>query len=96
MTAKVNDNAVGNILNLLTVDGDTVSAETKASAEKYDFSKHVTKIYDQDGTTELSGGYTPGGYIEYEILLKNLNNVHINQMPIKDESAKLKLTIWRC
>ncbi|MCV5990834.1 hypothetical protein OFO94_32750 [Escherichia coli] len=42
-----------------------MSAETKASAEKYDFSKHVTKIYDQDGTTELSGGYTPGGYIEY-------------------------------
>lgn len=90
VTAKVNDNAVGNILNLLTVDGDTVSAETKASAEKYDFSKHVTKIYDQDGTTELSGGYTPGGYIEYEILLKNLNNVHINQMPIKDEISKIK------
>lgn len=90
VTAKVNDNAVGNILNLLVVDGDTVSAETKASAEKYDFSKHVTKIYDQDGTTELSGGYTPGGYIEYEISLKNLNNVHINDMPIKDEISKVQ------
>ncbi|WP_373408814.1 hypothetical protein [Vibrio jasicida] len=90
VTAKVNNNAVGEILNLLTVDGDTVSAETKASAEKYDFSKHVTKIYDQDGTTELSGGYTPGGYIEYEISLKNLNNVHINEMPIKDEISKIQ------
>ncbi|MDW1818957.1 hypothetical protein R7Z10_01005 [Vibrio sp. Vb1018] len=90
VTAKVNDNAVGEILNLLTVDGDTVSAETKASTEKYDFSKHVTKIYDQDGTTELSGGYTPGGYIEYEISLKNLNNVHISEMPIKDEISKIQ------
>lgn len=90
ITAKVNNNAVGEILNLLTVDGDTVSAETKASTEKYDFSKHVTKIYDQDGTTELSGGYTPGGYIEYEISLKNLNNVHINDMPIKDEISNIQ------
>ncbi|HDM8222442.1 TPA: DUF11 domain-containing protein [Vibrio campbellii] len=90
VTAKVNDKAVGKILNLLTVDGDTVSAETKASTEKFDFSKHVTKIYDQDGITELSGGYTPGGYIEYEISLKNLNNVHIDQMPIKDEISKIK------
>lgn len=90
VTATVNKNAVGKILNLLTVDGDTVSAETKASAEKYDFSKHVVKLYDQDGTTELTGGYTPGGYIEYEILLKNLNNVHINQMPIKDEISKIQ------
>ncbi|MGR5210576.1 hypothetical protein ACPV4A_08495 [Vibrio rotiferianus] len=90
VTAKVNDKAVGNILNLLTVDGDTVSAETKSSAEKYDFHKHVTRIYDTDGTTELSGGYTPGGYIEYEISLKNLNNVHINDMPIQDEISKVQ------
>ncbi|MCV5647567.1 hypothetical protein OFN55_33095, partial [Escherichia coli] len=42
VTATVNNNAVGEILNLLTVDGDTVSAKTKASAEKYDFEKHIT------------------------------------------------------
>lgn len=90
VTAKVNDKAVGDILNLLSVDGDTVSAETKSSAEKYDFHKHVTRILDTDGTTELSGGYTPGGYIEYEVSLKNLNNVHINDMPIKDEISKIQ------
>ncbi len=90
VTAKVNNNAVGQIVNSLTVDGDTVSAESKASAEKYDVSKHVVKIYDQDGITELSGGYTPGGYIEYEISLKNLNNVHINGMSIKDEISKVQ------
>ncbi|WP_154216067.1 DUF11 domain-containing protein, partial [Vibrio parahaemolyticus] len=56
VTATVNNNAVGEILNLLTVDGDTVSAKTKASAEKYDFEKHITRFLDQDGVTSLSGG----------------------------------------
>ncbi|MGD8231957.1 DUF11 domain-containing protein [Vibrio sp. TRT 1302] len=83
--AKVNANAVGNIVNLLKVDGDTVSAESKADTEKYDFEKHVTKIYDVDGSTELSGGYTPGGYIEYQILLKNKNNVHLQDIAIFDD-----------
>ncbi|BBM66418.1 hypothetical protein VA249_30640 [Vibrio alfacsensis] len=90
VTATVNEKAIGEILNLLTVDGDTVSAETKASAEKFNFTKHVTRIFDSNGTTELNGGYTPGGYIEYEITLKNLNNVHINDMPIKDEISKIQ------
>ena len=75
---------------MLTVDGDRVSAESKASAAKYDFSKRVTKFYDRDGTSELENGYTPGGYIEYEILLKNSNNAHISQMPIKDEISKIQ------
>ncbi|MCG0012468.1 DUF11 domain-containing protein [Vibrio parahaemolyticus] len=90
VTATVNNNAVGEILNLLTVDGDTVSAKTKASAEKYDFEKHITRFLDQDGVTSLSGGYTPGGYIEYEISLVNLNNVHMQNMPIKDELSAIK------
>ena len=85
--AQVNPNAVGNIVNLLKVDGDTVSAESKADTEKYDFEKHVTKIYDVDGTTELTGGYTPGGYIEYQILLKNKNNVHLKDVPVFDDIA---------
>jgi len=90
VTANVNSNAIGQIVNVLNVDGDRVSAESKASAAKYDFSKRVTKFYDQDGTSELEGGYTPGGYIEYEILLKNSNNAHISQMPIKDEISKIQ------
>ncbi|WP_154218056.1 hypothetical protein, partial [Vibrio parahaemolyticus] len=42
------------------------------------------------GVTSLSGGYTPGGYIEYEISLVNLNNVHMQNMPIKDELSAIK------
>ncbi len=85
VTAKVNANAVGNIVNLLQVDGDTVSAESKPDTQKYDFEKHVSKIYDKDGSTELTGGYTPGGYIEYEITLKNNNNVHLKDIAIVDD-----------
>lgn len=83
--AKVNENAVGSIVNLLKVDGDTVSAESKADTEKYDFEKHVTKLYDVDGSTEVTGGYTPGGYIEYQIILNNKNNVHLKDVPIFDD-----------
>ncbi|RTZ17222.1 DUF11 domain-containing protein [Vibrio aquaticus] len=85
VTATVNEKAVGDIVNLLKVDGDTVSAESKADTEKYAFSKHVIKYLDQDGTTELSSGYTPGGYIVYEILLENKNNVHLKNVPIVDD-----------
>lgn len=85
VTATVNKNAVGEILNLLRVDGDTVSAQSKADTQKYDFSKHVTKVFDTDGTTELTGGYTPGGYIQYEIMLKNLNNAHLKDVPVVDD-----------
>lgn len=85
VTAVVNENAVGNIVNLLKVDGDTVSAESKPDTEKYDFEKHLTKYLDQDGTTELSGGYTPGGYLVYEITLRNLHNVHLKDIPIVDD-----------
>ena len=85
VTAPVNKYAVGSIVNLLKVDSDTVSAESKADTKKYDFEKHVTKLFDKDGVTELSGGYTPGGYVEYEILLKNNNNVHLQAVPIVDD-----------
>ncbi|MGD8110076.1 DUF11 domain-containing protein [Vibrio sp. TRT 17S01] len=85
ITAKVNSQAVGSIVNLLSVDGDTVSAETKPNTQKFDFEKHVTKYLDKDGVTELSGGYTPGGYVVYQIDLKNKNNVHLKNISIKDD-----------
>lgn len=85
VTALVNSQAVGSIVNLFKVDGDTVSAESKADTEKYGFSKHVVQYLDKDGSTELTGGYTPGGYIVYEILLENKNNVHLKDIKITDD-----------
>ncbi|MFM2586995.1 DUF11 domain-containing protein [Vibrio sp. TBV020] len=85
VTAVVNKNAVGDIVNRLKVDGDSVSAESKSDTEKYDFEKHLIQYLDKDGVTELTGGYTPGGYLVYEILLKNLNNVHLQDVKIVDD-----------
>lgn len=85
VTAKVNPNAVGDIVNFLRVDGDYVSAESKADTEKYDFDKRVIQILDKDGVTELTGGYTPGGYLVYDITLENKNNVHLQDVKIVDD-----------
>ncbi|MCK6263704.1 DUF11 domain-containing protein [Vibrio sp. ZSDE26] len=90
VTGNVNPQAVGNITNLLLVDGNTVSAESKPNTEKFTFEKHVTRYFDQDGTTELTGGYTPGGYIEYQIDLVNKNNVHLKDVRIIDAIDAIK------
>ncbi|MGF1719526.1 DUF11 domain-containing protein [Vibrio kyushuensis] len=90
VTGNVNPQAVGNITNLLLVDGNTVSAESKPNTEKFTFEKHVTRYFDQDGITELTGGYTPGGYIEYQIDLVNKNNVHLKDVRIVDAIDEIK------
>ncbi len=89
VTARVHPQAVGDILNLLVVDGDTVSALSKPNTEKYHFEKRVINIYDVDGATTLTGGYTPGGYIEYLITLENRNNVHLKDVEIIDAISSI-------
>ncbi len=89
VTTTVNANAVGDIYNYLKVDGDYVSSKTSADTQKYDFAKTLTQYLDSDKATELTGGYTPGGYIVYQIDLVNNNNVHIDSMPISDDIAAI-------
>ncbi len=90
VTTKINPNAVGNIVNLLKVDGDTVGSNVKPATERFDFEKVIKAYYDTDGVTELTGGYTPGGYVEYEINLLNNNNVHLNDLTIKDDISSIE------
>ncbi len=89
VTANVNANAVGEIVNLLKVDGDTVSAKSFPDTDKYSFEKHITKFFDKDGVAELSGGYTPGGYIEYQIKLENKSFAHLKDIAITDEISSI-------
>ncbi|WP_456295540.1 DUF11 domain-containing protein [Vibrio sp. AK197] len=89
VTTKVNANAVGDIYNYLKVDGDYVSSKSSAATEKYQFAKTLTQYLDSDGRTVLSGGYTPGGYIVYQIDLVNENNSHIDSMSIKDALSSI-------
>ncbi len=85
VTAKVNTQATGSFVNVFKVDGDSVSAESKPDTEKYDFEKHLVASLDKDGTMPLTGGYTPGGYLVYEIILRNSNNVHLQDVTIVDD-----------
>lgn len=89
VTAVVNASAAGNIVNVLTVDGNNVSVESKPATAKFDYSKKILAYYDIDGTTVLTGGYTPGGYVEYEILLTNKSDVNIANVEIEDDIANI-------
>jgi len=89
ITAVVNASAAGNIVNVLTVDGNAVSVESKPASAKFDYSKKILAYYDVDGTSVLTGGYTPGGYVEYEILLTNHNDVNIDNIKIEDDIANI-------
>ncbi|MBL4831169.1 MAG: DUF11 domain-containing protein [Aliivibrio sp.] len=85
--AVVNSKAAGNIINVLTVDGNSVSVESNPNTERFSYSKKILNYYDTDGSTVLFGGYTPNGYVEYEILINNINDVHLNDIKIEDDIA---------
>ena len=87
VTTTVNPKAVGDIINILSVNGDRVSAISKPDAQKFDYSKTILAYYDTDGVTKLSSGlagYKPDGFIEYQIEIVNDNEVHLNDIAIID------------
>ncbi|WP_297407453.1 hypothetical protein, partial [uncultured Cetobacterium sp.] len=69
----VNDKAVGNIVNLLNVDGDTVSSGIRLPQGKIRIEKTMGNYYDTDGVTVVKEGYVPGGYVDYTIRLTNIS-----------------------
>lgn len=93
VTTTVNPAAVGDITNILTVNGDHVSVLSKPNAQKFDYEKTILAYYDTDGATILPSGldgYKPDGFIEYQIEIRNDNNVHLNDISIVDEISKIK------
>ena len=70
----------------MTVDGDTISHNIQQEARKVDFEKNVLAYYDTDGNS-IPGAtsYMPGGYIEYEILIENIANAHVDDMSLRDD-----------
>ena len=95
VTAIVNSNAVGEIVNTLLVNGDRTSASVTPDAPKFNYSKSITKYYDTDGNTVLGlDGYKPDGYIEYDIVIGNENDVHLNDIPIVDDIKGITTTCY--
>ncbi|MDD9157809.1 DUF11 domain-containing protein [Aliivibrio sp. S4TY2] len=87
VATTVNPEAVGDIINILSVNGDRVSAISKPDAQKFDYSKIILAYYDTDGVTKLSSGlsgYKPDGFVEYQIEIINDNEVHLNDIAIID------------
>lgn len=86
VTATINPNAIGEITNVLSVNGDRVSSSLTPDANKFNYSKAIKAYYDTDGTTSLGlEGYKPDGYIEYEIAIGNENEVHLNDIAVLDD-----------
>ncbi len=97
VTATINPKAVGEITNILSVNDDRVSASLTPDANKFNYSKTITAYYDTDGTTELSSGlkgYKPDGYIEYEIVIGNENEVHLNNIAVVDDIKGVETTCY--
>ncbi|MEZ9289870.1 DUF11 domain-containing protein [Vibrio lentus] len=86
VVATINDKANGGVVNVLTVDGDTISHNIQQEARKVDFEKNILAYYDTDGNS-IPGAtsYMPGGYIEYEILIENIANAHVDDMSLRDD-----------
>ncbi|QLK49226.1 hypothetical protein DR996_30395 [Vibrio owensii] len=86
VVATVNDKANGDIVNLLTVDGDNISHEIRQTVRQIDYEKNILAYYDVDGN-KLAGAthYMPGGYVEYEILIENVAEAHVDDISIRDE-----------
>ncbi|HGY9597156.1 TPA: hypothetical protein ACOJPH_004870 [Vibrio campbellii] len=91
VVATVNEKAVGDIVNRLTVDGDTISHGIKAKELQADYEKNILSYYDSEGNKMVGAtSYMPGGYVEYEILVKNNTSAHINDIGLSDELHKIQ------
>ncbi len=86
VVAAINDKANGDVVNVLTVDGDTISHDIQQEARKVDFEKNILAYYDTDGN-ELVGAtnYMPSGYVEYEVLIENTASAHVDDMSLRDD-----------
>ncbi len=86
VTTTINPNAVGEIVNVLSVNGDRTSASLTPAAPKFNYSKSIIAYYDSNDVKQDSwSGYQPDGYVEYEIYIGNENEVHLNDISIVDD-----------
>ncbi|MGL4670664.1 hypothetical protein, partial [Cetobacterium sp.] len=84
--AKVADKAVGLITNTAFIDGDAVSNQVGPSIDKPFVEKTVVKFYEKNGDKALtSSSYTPGGFVEYRVVLKNDGKGILNNGTFSDE-----------
>ncbi|CAH7341992.1 conserved hypothetical protein [Vibrio chagasii] len=86
VVATINDKANGDVVNVLTVDGDTISHDISQAGRQIDYEKNILDYYDADGN-KIQGAtsYIPGGYIEYEIYIENIATAHVDDISLRDD-----------
>ncbi len=81
----INPLAVGDISNTAFIEGDQITGEVGSARADVDGDKSVVAYYDRNGTTTLTGGYKPGGWIEYLIFIDNTTGKGIqDNVPVED------------
>lgn len=90
--AIVTPKAVGPINNLLDVEDDSVSATIKSGLDKASLEKKLVRLYDTNGSLFplTYTQYTPGGYIEYDIVVKNLGYGILANKQLTDAISDVK------
>lgn len=83
--AVVNIRAVGPIVNTAYLGLDSSSNEVTTSGYSLNAEKKVVNYYDKDGSLLTGSNYVPGGYIEYELKVKNTGNGTANDIVLKDD-----------
>ncbi|MGL5277981.1 MAG: hypothetical protein ACRC8M_02715, partial [Cetobacterium sp.] len=84
ISGEVIKNAVGRLINTLSVDGDTVSAGADMPQSRFTISKTMDRYLDVDGVTQVTEGYVPNGYIKYTINIENKSQSILDQYSIED------------
>ncbi len=88
--AVVNERAVGPIVNTANFGLDSSSNEVTSSGYLLNAEKNIINYYDKDGTLLRESNYVPGGYIEYELKVKNTGNGIADDVRLKDDLGNIK------
>lgn len=93
ITGRVNSKAVGDINNTATIEGDKVTGQVGPYRADLDADKSIVAYYDRDGTATITGGYKPGGWIEYLMYVENTAGKGIqNNLPAEDKISEITTT----
>jgi len=94
ITGTVNELAVGETVNEVTLDGDKVSTNIKSLSSNLSVKKEVLSYYENNKTSEVSGGYVPNGWIKYRITINNIGDGIANDVKVLDALSTIKTTAY--
>lgn len=89
VNATVSDKAVGTITNILNVGEDKVSSGVSSARDRMKISNKILNYMDGNKNILSEKKYTPGGYITYEITLKNTGAGSVDNYKLEDSLSTI-------